>query len=71
MLIGTFVLVVSRERCLNNEAAEFTKGLAMLWMDSTRGLEDHTPIPDTGLILAEVEHCEGVRRGSEVWHTIL
>ena len=55
MLIGTFVLVVSRERCLNNEAAEFTKGLAMLWMDSTRGLEDHTPIPDTGLILAEVD----------------
>ena len=66
-----FVLVVSREGCLNHEAEEFTKGLAMIWVESTRGWEDHMSIPDIVLILSVVGHCEGVRRGSEVWHIIL
>ena len=66
-----FVLVVSRGGCLNHEAAEFTKGHAMLWVDITIGWEDHTSIPDTGLILAVVGNCEGMRCGSEVWYTIL
>ena len=66
-----FILVISEKGCLDHEAAEFTKGLSMLWVSDARRWEDHTPIPDAGLILAVVGHFEGVWCGSEVWYTIL